>query len=139
MRYHACGLIKKSLLVYLSACVFVMGFWSTEGAALLVPSAMHEDMKASAEDPGGDLRKIQAFLETRLVGQRLSDLGFGVQEVQMRLSDLSEDEIHEIARNLDGLQTGGDSALGILIALLVIVILVFILLQITGHKVIVTK
>ncbi len=86
-----------------------------------------------------DLLKIQAFLETRLVAQRLADLGFNAQEVQSRLNGLSDDQIHQVARNLDGLQTGGDSALGIVIALLVIVILVFILLQVTGHKVIVTK
>jgi hypothetical protein len=40
---------------------------------------------------------------------------------------------------MDSLQPGGDSGLGLIIALLVIAILVVVLLQVSGHRVIVTR
>jgi hypothetical protein len=78
-------------------------------------------------------------LESRLVSQRLSDLGFSQGEISSRLNQLSDEQIHYFASHLESLQTGGDAGLGIIIALLVIAILVVVLLQLSGHKVIITK
>jgi hypothetical protein len=54
------------------------------------------------------------------------------------LNQLTEEQLHRFASTLDELKVGGDG-LGIVIALLVIAILVVILLQLTDHKIIVTK
>lgn len=89
-------------------------------------------------DRAADLEKIQKVLETKMVRERLEQLGFSSEEINSRLSQLSDQQIHQLALKLDELKVGSDG-LGVVIALLVIVILVIIILQLTGHRVIVTK
>jgi hypothetical protein len=83
-----------------------------------------------------DLDKIQKFLETKLVMQRLEDLGFSSLEVKERLSLLSDNQLHNYAQQLDTLKVGGDG-LEVVIGVLVVIILVLVILHLTGHKVIV--
>jgi len=85
-----------------------------------------------------DLEKIQKFLETKAISKRLEQLGLTQDEIHKRLSQLNDQQIHQIALKLDGLRVGGDG-LSLIIALLMIAVLVVLLLQLTGHKVIVTK
>jgi urease accessory protein UreE len=65
--------------------------------------------------------------------------GLTQDEVQKRLTQLSDRQIHQIALQLDDLKIGQDDVLAVIIALLFIAILVVVLLKLTGHKVIVTK
>jgi hypothetical protein len=121
------------------AWIFLLGLLTSNGLAMLIPSAIPVNPGGQTLQRESELQKIQILLESKLVSQRLSDLGFTVDEIKERLAQLPNVQIHQIAQHLDGLQTGGDSALGIIIALLVIAVLVVILLQLTGHKIIVTK
>ncbi len=130
-------ILKRGLVTYLSIWVLVLGF-TQNSMAMLIPSALPQAQAESVVQRDLELRKIQSLLESKLVSQRLSDLGFTAQEIQQRLAQLPDEQIHQLAQHLDSLQTGGDG-LGIIIAILVIAILVVILIQITGHKVIVTK
>jgi hypothetical protein len=130
-------MLTRGLIVYLSIWIFILGF-AQNGMAMLIPSVLPQAQTESRTQRDSELRKIQVLLESKLVSQRLSDLGFTAQEVQQRLAQLPGEQIHQLAQHLDSLQTGGDG-LGIIIALLVIAILVVILLQVTGHKIIVTK
>jgi len=82
--------------------------------------------------------KIQKVLETKVIKDRLEVLGFSQDEIQNRLSGLSDQKLHELSLKIDDLKVGGDG-LGIVIALLVIAILVVLLIQLTGHRVVVTK
>ncbi len=92
----------------------------------------------SGIDRTKDIETIQKVLEMKAIKQRLENLGFTQEEINNRLSQLDDEQIHQLAIQLDELRVGGDG-LGVVIALLVIVILVVILLQITGRRVIVTK
>ncbi len=130
-------ILKRGLVTYLSIWILVLGF-AQNSMAMLIPSELPQAQAESVAQRDLELRKIQSLLESKLVSQRLSDLGFTAQEIQQRLAQLPNGQVHQLAQHLDSLQTGGDG-LGIIIAILVIAILVVILLQITGHKVIVTK
>jgi hypothetical protein len=135
MRPRIALFLKRSLVGYLVIASFVLGFLSAfpaEGLAMFLPSNL------TASDRGEDLTKIQPYLESKIIRQRLTDLGLNEHEVSSRLSQLSDQEIHDVASKIDTLQAGGD-ALGTIVVLLVIAILVVVLLQLTGHKVIVTK
>ena len=132
-------ILKRVLVIYLITWVFILGLLTPDGMAMLIPSMLPEAQSNSITQRETELQKIQVLLESKLISQRLSDLGLTIQEVKERLAQLPDDQIHEIAQHLESLQTGGDSTLGIIIALLVIAILVVILLHITGHKIIVTK
>ncbi|MCK5512370.1 MAG: PA2779 family protein [Thermodesulfovibrionia bacterium] len=124
----------KYITWFLVITMFLIGIAPRVDAGLS-PS---EVIAVSQTDRTSDLQKIQEFLEMKLVRERLEKLGFTPDEIQSKLNQLSDQQIHYFAQNLDDLQVGGDG-LGIIIALLVIAILVVLLFQLTGHKVIVTK
>lgn len=88
------------------------------------------------EEGGQDWDRIRQMLESRQVAQRLQDLGLSPSAVQERLRHLSPQEIHTLALDLDRIQTGGDSALGVLLTLGVLAALVVLFLKAMGHEVI---
>jgi hypothetical protein len=124
----------KAISLYLVFAMFIIGI-APRVEAGFAPS---EAIALSGFDRAADLDKIQKTLETKMVRERLQKLGFSQEEINNRIEQLSDQQIHQLALQLDELKVGGDG-LGVVIALLVIVILVIIVLQLTGHKVIVTK
>lgn len=125
--------VRKWITWYLVAAMFVIGV-TPRAFAGFSPS---EVVGLPQADRSSDLAKVQKFLETKMVRERLAALGYTPDEIQARLSQLSESQLHQIALKLDDLKVGADGGLGIIIAILVIAILVIVILQLTGHKVIV--
>ncbi|HYA11624.1 MAG TPA: PA2779 family protein [Thermodesulfovibrionales bacterium] len=118
---------------YLVVVMFIIGIAPRIDAAFVeseITSLTHVDRTA-------DLEKIQKVLETKAISKRLEQLGLTQDEIQNRLTQLSDQQIHQVATKLDDLKIGGDG-FGLIIAVLVVVILVIVILQLTGHKVIVT-
>jgi hypothetical protein len=125
----------KHVTWYLVIAMFIIGIAPRVDAGL----APSEIIALTEVDRTADIEKIQKFLEMKAVGERLTQLGLTQDEIQKRLNQLSDQQIHQIALQLDELKIGKDDALGVIIALLIIAVLVVLLLQLTGHKVIVTK
>ncbi len=125
----------KHVAWYLAIVMFIIGIAPRVDAGLS-PS---EIIALTQVDRTADLEKIQKILEIKAVSERLMQLGLTQDEVQKRLTQLSDQQIHQIALQLDDLKIGQDDVLLVIIALLVIAILVVVLLKLTGHKVIVTK
>ena len=125
-------LLKKWITWYLVMAMFVIGITPRVYAGFS-PS---EVIALSPAERSADVQKIQKFLEMKKVRERLQEFGLTPDEIQARLSQLSDQQIHQLALKLDDLKVGGD-ALGFIIVLLVIVILVILILQVTGHKVVV--
>jgi len=124
--------LMKYIASYLVFAMFIIGIVPRIDAGF-VPSEiiMHPQIDRTA-----DLQKIQKVLETKMVRERLENLGFTEEEIQKRLSQLSDGQIHNLALNLDQLKVGGD-ALGVIVALLVIALLVVALIYLTKHRVVV--
>ena len=120
---------------YLVVAIFIISIAPRVDAGF-APSEVI-DMKSV--DRTSDLEKIQSVLETKAVRERLTQFGLTHDEIMERLSQLSDEQIHQLALQLDDLRFGQDGALGIIIALLIIVLLVIVILQLTGHKIIITK
>jgi hypothetical protein len=74
-----------------------------------------------------DIQTIQKALENKIVKQRLQDLGFSEEEIQERLNQLSDEEVHNLAMQIDSLSQGG--ILGLVIAVLIIVVLVLVIMK----------
>jgi hypothetical protein len=79
-----------------------------------------------------DMQIIKKALENKVITQRLQDLGFSDgfsdQEIQDRMDQLSDQEVHNLATQIDSVSQGG--IFGVVIAVLVIVILVLVILKI---------
>jgi len=125
--------LMKHLSWYLIVAMFIIGI-APKVEAGIAPS---EIIAMSQAERAADIGKIQKVLEMKMVRERLEKLGFAQDEIQNKLSSLSDQQMHSLALQIDEIRVGGD--LGIVIALLVIAILVVLLIQLTGHRVVVTK
>jgi len=124
---------RKWITWYLVVAMFVIGITPRVYAGFS-PS---EVIRLSPADRSSDLQKIQKFLEMKMVGERLKDFGFTPDEIQSRLNQLSDPQVHQLAMQIDNLKVGGNDALGILVAVLVIAILVVILIWLLGHRIVI--
>ncbi len=124
----------KCLSCYLIVAIFVMGIVPRVYAGFS-PS---EVVALSQFDRPNDLEKIQKILEMKMVRERLEQLGFSQEEIQRRLGQLSDQQIHQLALMLDELKVGGDTE-GLIIFLLVVALIVVLVLWLTGRKVVITK
>jgi hypothetical protein len=122
----------KGISWYLVVAMVVIGV-TPKVYAGFVPS---EAINLSPGDRSADLHKIQKILETKMVSQRLSDLGFTSDEIKARMSQLNDQQIHQLALELDQMKVAGDGW-EFIIGILIIAILVVILLQLLGHKIVI--
>ena len=83
-----------------------------------------------------NMEKIQNFLETKMVRERLRAFGFSQEEIQTRLNQLSDDQIHQVALQLDELKVAGNGGEVVIIVLLIL-ILVALVIYVTGHRIII--
>jgi len=128
---------KRSVSWFLVFALFAIGL-APGVEASFSPSEMMELSKTelSKIDRARDMALIQKVLETKVIRDRLQKLGFTEDEMEARLAKMSDARIHQFANKLDELRVGGDG-LEFVIAVLIIAILIVILLQMTGHRVIV--
>ena len=125
-------LLKRWITWYLVAAIFVIGITPRVYAGF----APSEGFALTSGERASNLDKVQKFLEMKMVRERLKDLGFTPEEIQGKLHDLNDQQLHQLAMKMDDLKVGGDG-LGIVIAILVIVILVIIIIQLSGHRIVV--
>jgi len=123
----------KHVTWYLVVAMFVIGITPRVYAGFS-PS---EVVGLSPIDRESDLGKIQNTIETKMIGERLKQIGLTPDEVQKRLAQLGDQQIHQLAQQLDELKVGGDGGwvvLGIIVVLAAIAVLVIYL---SGHEVVV--
>lgn len=125
----------KHITWYLVLAMFIIGIVPRVDAGF-IPSEM---IGIEQVDRTADMERIQSVLEMKAIGGRLAQIGLSQDEITERLSQLDDKQIHKLALQLDDLKVGQDGALGVLIGLLVIAILVVVIIQLTGHKIIITK
>ena len=121
--------------------VWVLVAWMGGLAAVPAPAAAAPaptHLALAAPDRAAGLTTIQAFLERKVVHQRLADLGVSPEEIQARLPEMTDEQMHAVASRIEGLQAGGDG-IGIVIGLLLVVLIIIIILKLTDTKILVTK
>ena len=117
---------SKALAVYLVIALFALSFPAT-GWAMLLPAP--NDARTA------DLSSVRTTLESSMVRQRLLDYGLTPEEATARLGTLSDEQLHQLAADLNAVQAGGSLA-GDIVLILLIVVLVIVILELTGHKVV---
>ena len=125
-------LLKKLLTWYLVMAMLVIGI-TPKVYAGFSPS----EVIGLYHDRFSDVAKVQKFLEMKMVRERLKEYGLTQEEIQARMDQLSNQQIHQLALKVDDLRVAADEGLGIIVALLVIAILVVILIMLLGHRVVV--
>lgn len=124
--------LAKWVIWYMVSVMFVIGI-TPRVYADFSPS---EVVGISQIDRNSDLQKIQQVLESKLIRERLIQLGFTEEGIQGRLTQLSNEQIHQVALKIDEMKVGGDGA-EVVIIILLVAILVVAIIYFTGHRVIV--
>jgi hypothetical protein len=84
-----------------------------------------------------DLAKVQAFLQNKIVVQKLIDYGVSPEEAKAKVEAMSAGDLHRLASMTERVAAGADDALGIIIAILIIVILVIVILKLSKKEVVI--
>jgi hypothetical protein len=92
----------------------------------------------SPTERAADLEKIRKFIEIKMIRERLEAFGFTQDEIQTKLDQLRDGQIHQLALKLDELNVGGDGAEAVIIILL-IAVLVVLIIYLMGYRVVFKK
>lgn len=123
----------RPLAIYLAFACFIIASVPSNSSAFIIPSQTAQ----TAFDRSNDMSTVQRALESKAVSQRLSELGLTMDEINKRINNLTDSDLHQFASRLDSIHAGGDGGIGIIIAVLLVVVLVLVILNLTGHKIIV--
>jgi hypothetical protein len=111
-------MIALSIAIYLCC---IMTSPALAGMVGTVASDLDEG-KARAEE----LTRIQRFLETQIVKEKLRAYGLTPDEINQRMEGLSDEQVHMLAQASDRILAGGDAGEAIVAVLLIILIIILI-------------
>ncbi len=128
MKQMLAAFYTRPLVAYLVASLILLSAAAGPAEAMLVPAP------AASPERAADLAAVQKTLESAELRQRLLDYGLTPEETDARIQGLSDEQLHQLAANMDSLQAGGDVG-GTLFALVVIAALVVLIIYILEGKI----
>lgn len=124
--------LTRYVLWYMVAATFLLAVIPRVEAGFS-PSEMIGQSQLSRS---ADIEKIRNILETKMIRERLYNLGFSQEEILAKLNQLTDDQIHQVALKLDEVKVGGSTGEVVLIIILIIA-LAALIFYMTGHRIIV--
>jgi hypothetical protein len=107
---------------------------SFRGVAVAGVIASHGTDAASSR--AEEIAKVQAFLESKIVLQKLMDYGVSPDEAMAKVKSMSDSDLHRLASLTDKAAAGADS-LGFLIGVAILIILIIVILKLMNKEIIV--
>jgi uncharacterized membrane protein len=101
-------------------------FHSTAQAAMVDSQMIDTGENASTLREINEI-KVRRALENKIVAEKLKGHGLTAEEVSEKLATMTDDQVHQIASLTDRIPAGGNGAVGIVVAILVIVALVLLI------------
>ncbi len=128
------GAMKRWIVWYMVMVMFIFGITPRLYAGFSPSEVIYQ----SPMERTADLEKIRKFIEIKMIRERLAGFGFTQEEIQTRLDQLQDGQIHQLALKLDEMNVGGDGAEAVIIILL-IAALVILVIYLMGYRVIFKK
>lgn len=122
-----------TMALLMAAWMGVLGSIRGEAVAGLIAS--HGDGGTVAR--AADLAKVQALLEQKVVLQKLVDYGVSPDDALARIRTMSDRDLHRLASLADRAAEGGDSGIGILIGVAILIILIIVIMKLLNKEIIV--
>ena len=116
--------MKSKRLWILAAAAVTLFVFSVVAGANMVST----DQALGQVTAGKDRARVQVFLNRTEIQEKLQAMGIDAQSVKERVSSLTDQEVNELARQLDTLPAGGDISNRNLVAVLLVVLLVVLLI-----------
>lgn len=93
------------------------------GWASLAPADIQSGAVPAGASRADDMKTVSKALESKALRGRLASMGLDEKEIDSRLKNLSDQEVHQLATKLEAVRPGG-----LIEAVLVIVVLVLLIL-----------
>ena len=123
---------------FVAVAVMMAGWMGVLGSVRGVAEA---GVIASGIDGAGsraeDMAKVQAFLENKVVVQKLVDYGVSPAEAMAKAQAMSAQELHRLASLTDRAAAGTSDALGFLIGLAILIILIIVIMKLMNKEIVV--
>jgi hypothetical protein len=116
--------MKSKRLWILAGAAVTLCMLSVAAGATMVST----DQALGQVTAGQDRARVQAFLNRTDAQEKLHAMGIDAQVVKERVARLTDQEVNELARQVDTLPAGGDISNRNLVAVLLIVLLVVLLI-----------
>lgn len=139
MKNICASFYAKPLALYLVLALIALSTFAGPADAMLLTATPETAQPAApAGDRTADLVLVQKTLESKVLQQRLLDYGLTPEETAARINALSDEQLHQLAANIDALQPGGD-VIGTLFALALIAGLVVLIIFILQGRIAIEK
>jgi hypothetical protein len=113
----------------ITALAMAVAFTMTQpqtGWALLVPAFLSAKADPARMTREQDLQSVQRTLESKVLRQRLAEFGLSPQDINQRVTQLSDSQLHQLVMRVRTLNPGADDGGDVVITVLVIGILVLL-------------
>lgn len=125
------AVFAKPLAIYLAVALIAASAFVVPAEAMYLSPGPGPAAAAPSADRKAEVAAIQKTLETEVIRQRLEDLGLSSGEVLAKLGTLDDEQVHQLASQIDAVQAGGrggsiDATTLIIILLIVVVILLLV-------------
>jgi hypothetical protein len=122
------GQFKIAVLILILMTFTPVSLISASVRAATVESQMISPEENASTSREIDELKVRRALENKLVAEKLMSHGLTKEEVSGKLNQMSDEQVHQMASLADRIPAGGNGAIGIVIALLVIFALVLLII-----------
>jgi hypothetical protein len=130
--------MARKAVWFVAVAVMMAGWMGVLGTVRGVAEAgVIASSVGDAASRAGDLAKVQAFLENKVVVQKLVDYGVSPSEAMAKVRAMSAQELHRLASLTDRAAAGTDSGIGILIGLAVLIILIIVIFKLMNKEIVV--
>jgi hypothetical protein len=139
MKHMLKAFYTRPLVIYLVLALVAISTAAGPAEAMLLPGSPNAAQSDPAYDRAADISVVQKTLESKEIRQKLLDYGLTPEETEARIASLSDDQLHRLAVNLDSVQAGGDSVLGLLLGLVIIALLVVLIIYLLEGRIEIKK
>ena len=122
-----------SLALMMACWMGVLGSIRGEALAGFIESRGSDGVAVRDADVG----KLQAFLEQKIVLQRLTDYGVSPEEAMAKIRSMSDRDLHRLASLTDRAAAGTSDALGFLIGVAILIILVIVIVKLMNKEIVI--
>ena len=116
--------MKKSIALILMLTVTWVTGLQMRAEAMLAPMST---LQASPQiDRSADLAVIQKALESKIIRSKLHNLGLTDAEIQTRLSRLSDQQVHQLASQIQAVHPAGDAIVYVLVVIALVLLVIYL-------------
>ena len=115
----------KSMALTLVLTIISLAFIQPRAQAMLAPASVVQD--APQVDRTADLQTIQSVLESKILRARLHALGLSDDEIQTRLSRMSDQQVHQLASQIRSVYPAGEWLVGLLVIAVLVLLIIYLI------------